>query len=304
MERAVYHVVHETHYEYAAPVALSQQLLHLTPRSLPYQQVLAHDIDVEPVPSEVSEREDYFGNRVVRLALQTPHQELRVRAESTVAVRERDASALLEESPPWEAVCETLHRVGPAPLLEPSQFLFESPHVPLARQLAEYAAPSFPPGRAMLAAARDLASRIHEDFEFRPRATTVSTPLIEVLAKRRGVCQDFAHFMVGCLRAIGLAARYVSGYLLTTPPPGRPRLVGADASHAWVSAYCPNAGWVDFDPTNRLMPSTEHITLAFGRDFSDVSPLRGVILGSGEHELTVRVTVAPADAGSASAGLP
>lgn len=293
MEDAIYHVLHETHYEYAAPVALSQQLLHLTPRSLPYQAVLSHSIRVEPDPSEVSEREDYFGNAVVRLALQAPHHELFVRAESMVAVRTRSSRLRLEDSPPWEAAREALQRVDAPPLIEPSQFLFESPHVPFAPGLVEYATQSFAPGRPMLTAARELANRIHEDFEFDARSTTVSTPLQDVLSKRRGVCQDFAHFMVGCLRALGLPARYVSGYLLTNPPPGQPRLVGADASHAWVSVYCPRVGWVDFDPTNDLIPDIQHVTVAFGRDFSDVSPLRGVILGSGEHELNVRVTVTP-----------
>jgi transglutaminase-like putative cysteine protease len=182
-------------------------------------------------------------------------------------------------------------------LLEPAQFLYESPHVELFRDLAAYAEPSFAKGRDMLGAASDLARRIHADFTFDPKATSVSTPLREVLAKRRGVCQDYAHFMAGCLRMLGLPARYVSGYILTAPPPGKPRLVGADASHAWVSVWCGEAGganaWVDVDPTNNMLVGEQHVTLAWGRDFSDVTPMRGVILGGGEQELEVRVTVTP-----------
>jgi transglutaminase-like putative cysteine protease len=185
-------------------------------------------------------------------------------------------------------------RVGSGALLEPIQFMFESPHVELLRDLAAYAEPSFTRGRNVLHAVLDLTRRVHADFAFDPKATSVSTPLREVLAKRRGVCQDFAHLMTGCLRMRGIPARYVSGYIRTTPPPGKPRLVGADASHAWVSVYCgEDLGWVDADPTNNMLVGDGHVTLAWGRDFSDVTPMRGVILGGGEQELEVRVTVTP-----------
>jgi transglutaminase-like putative cysteine protease len=267
----------------------------MTPRHLPWQTPQAHAVVVEPTPTERWQREDYFGNPVLYIAVLAPHSVLHVRATSTVEIRSRDGFRQLEDSPPWDRIRERLQQVGSPPLLEASQFLFESPHVSFTPALTAYAAPSFAPGRPLLAAARELMLRIHEEFEFDPKATTVATPLAEVLARRRGVCQDFAHLMIGCLRSLGIAARYVSGYLLTTPPPGQPRLVGADASHAWVSVYCPETGWTDFDPTNNLLPDLQHITLAYGRDFSDVSPLRGVILGGSEQVLDVRVTVTPCD---------
>jgi transglutaminase-like putative cysteine protease len=222
--------------------------------------------------------------------LAAPHASLTVHADSQIEVLPRPAPAAAE---PWEQARDRLRPGGGEALLEPMQFLFESPHVECFRDLATYAEPSFAAGRDLLAAALDLTRRIHADFKFDPTATSVSTPLREVLAKRRGVCQDFAHFMAGCLRTLGIPARYVSGYILTSPPPGKPRLIGADASHAWVSVWCGPAGWVDLDPTNDMLVGEQHITLAWGRDFSDVTPMRGVILGGGEQELEVRVTVTP-----------
>lgn len=283
-----YNVLHETLYDYESPVVLSQQLLHLTPRVLDFQTLLGHRIAVDPVPAETSTRDDYFGNPVTQILLAAPHGRLSVSAESQVEVMSR---SLPEDGAAWEDVRDGLRRPG-APL-DPVQFMFESPHVELGRDLAAYAEPSFPRGRKLLAAALDLTRRIHADFTFDPKATSVSTPLREVLARRRGVCQDFAHFMTGCLRVLGLPARYMSGYIRTTPPPGQPRLVGADASHAWVSVYCGAAKWVDLDPTNNVVVGDGHVTLAWGRDFSDVTPMRGVILGGGEQELDVRVTVTP-----------
>jgi transglutaminase-like putative cysteine protease len=288
-----YSVVHETQYSYSAPVVLSHQLLHLTPRSVLWQTVHAHRIVIEPQPAEAAERQDDFGNPLRQFSLARPHQKLAVRAESDVTVRSRASGSRAAKSEPWESVRDRLSRIGePAPL-EPAQFVYESPRVECLPELAAYAAASFAPRRGVLEAALDLAARIHRDFEFDPKATSVSTPLAEVMKLRRGVCQDFAHLMIGCLRARGLAARYVSGYLLTVPPPGRPRLVGADASHAWVSLWCAAAGWIDVDPTNNVLVDDEHITLAWGRDFDDVTPMRGVILGGGEQELVVRVTVSP-----------
>jgi transglutaminase-like putative cysteine protease len=226
--------------------------------------------------------------------LAAPHASLAVRAESRVTVQSRERERELRaRGAPWELLRDRLRAAGSETLLEPAQFLFESPHVECFRDLALYAGPSFAAGRDLPEALLDLTRRIHADFKFDPKATSVSTPLREVLAKRRGVCQDFAHFMIGCLRTLGLAARYVSGYIVTAPPPGKPRLVGADASHAWVSVYCGEAGWLDLDPTNDCVVDDEHITLAWGRDFSDVTPMRGVILGGGEQELEVRVTVTP-----------
>jgi transglutaminase-like putative cysteine protease len=283
-----YNVLHETIYSYESPVVLSQQLLHLTPRVLDFQRLDQHRIDIQPVPSESRSRDDYFGNPVTQIMLAAPHASLTVRAESQVDVSARRAP---DAGDPWEQVRDSLRRGGEA-LLEPTQFLFESPHIEFFRDLAAYAQQSFGAGRGLVDAALDLTRRIHADFTFDPKATSVATPLRDVLARRRGVCQDFAHFMTGCLRSQGIAARYVSGYIVTTPPPGKPRLVGADASHAWVSAWT-GAAWLDLDPTNNMIVGDGHVTLAWGRDFSDVTPMRGVILGGGEQDLEVRVTVTP-----------
>ena len=289
------HIVHETHYRYSAPVVLSQQLLHLTPRTLPWQTCEQHHIVVEPTAGEFTEREDYYGNRTVHLLVAAPHEALVVRADSEVNVQPRPRERRSAPKLSWEAVRARLHSLEARPLAEPAEFLYESPHVERLRELTDYALKSFGARRGILDAAADLARRIHKDFTFDRTATSVSTPLRQVLKERRGVCQDFAHLMIGCLRAIGLAARYVSGYILTAPPPGRPRLVGADASHAWASVYCgERAGWVDIDPTNNCFAGDAHVTLGWGRDFGDVTPMRGVILGGGAQSLAVRVTVKPA----------
>ncbi len=300
MDAIRYNVVHETLYNYAAPVALSHQMLHLTPRALPWQRPLAHAVSVEPFPEEFTRGTDYFGNAVCHAVLVAPHRALAVRAESTLEVLPREDRALQAGTPAWDAL-RTRLRAPLAPgedaqraQLGAAEFLYESPFVRFGAALAEYARTSFPPARPVAEAALDLMRRIHADFEFDASATTLATPLTEVLEERRGVCQDFAHLMVGCLRMQGLAARYVSGYILTSPPPGMPRLIGADASHAWASVWCgAEAGWLDLDPTNDSVAGQEHITLGWGRDFGDVTPMRGVILGGGEQELEVRVTVSP-----------
>jgi transglutaminase-like putative cysteine protease len=291
-------VVHDTRYAYDQPVGLSRQILHLSPRATPWQAVLAHRIAIEPAPAFRAESEDVFGNPLVSMSIEEDHASLAVRAESRVALTPRaypaDAATM-----PWDMVRGRLsYRAGarPNPVdLDATRFLFESARVRNKRELASWTLASFPPGAPLLAGVRALMNRIHDEFTFDPKATTVSTPVMDVFAKRRGVCQDFAHLMLSCLRSIGLAARYVSGYILTRPPPGRPRLVGADASHAWVSVYCPEHGWVDADPTNALFPSLEHVTVAWGRDYDDVIPLRGVLLGGGEHELEIAVTVVPVE---------
>jgi transglutaminase-like putative cysteine protease len=288
------HIIHETHYRYSAPVVLSQQLLHLTPRTLPWQTCERHRISVEPPAGEMAEREDYYGNRTVHLLIAAPHESLVVRAESEVTVRPRARERRSAPKVAWETVRARLHSLEGQPLAEPAEFLYESPHIERLRELTDYAQKSFTARRGMLEAASDLARRIHRDFTFDRTATSVSTPLKQVLRDRRGVCQDFAHLMIGCLRGIGLSACYVSGYILTAPPPGRQRLVGADASHAWVSVYCgERAGWVDIDPTNNCLVADSHVTLGWGRDFGDVTPMRGVILGGGTQTLAVRVTVTP-----------
>ena len=289
------HVLHETQYRYSTPVVLSQQLLHLSPRGLPWQRCDQHEISVEPTANEMTQREDYYGNRTMSLVIAVPHPALLVRAASSVTLEPRARTALAAPRSSWEAVRARLGALDKPPLAEPAEFLFDSPHVERSRELADYAVKSFTARRAILESAMDLARRIHKDFKFERTATSISTPLKQVLKDRRGVCQDFAHLMIGCLRSIGLAGRYVSGYILTAPPPGRPRLVGADASHAWASIYCgERAGWVDIDPTNNCIVDDAHVTLGWGRDFADVTPMRGVILGGGTQSLAVRVTVSPA----------
>jgi transglutaminase-like putative cysteine protease len=298
---ARYRVIHDTHYQYDAPVALSRQLLHLTPRELPRQQCLEHRRQIVPAPSFQRDHDDAFGNAAAMLAFEAPHDELWVRTESVVEVFSPDPS-IYADTLAWESVRNRLQYhagEGASPVaLAALQFRFGSPYGRIKRRFANYAADCFPPGRCLLDGVLALNAKIHRDFTFDPEATTVATPVADVLTRRRGVCQDFAHVMVSCLRSLGLAARYVSGYILTTPPPGQERLIGADASHAWVSVWCPGEDenrWLDADPTNNLLPGSQHVTLAWGRDFGDVSPLRGVILGGGEQELQVSVTMLPLD---------
>ena len=290
------HTVHETRYEYGVPVALSQHLLHLRPREFQFQHCETHRTRIEPQPAECVDSRDYFGNATQYVAITEPHTALRVAAESTVRLLPRPGRELLADSLPWERVRDGLRRLGDPTRLEPQKYLFPSPHVTVGDELAEYARASFRPGAPVLIAAADLMGRIHEGFVFDPEATSISTSLRELLHLRRGVCQDFAHLMIGCLRALGIPCRYVSGYILTTPVSGQPRQMGADASHAWVSVYCPSIGWVDFDPTNDCMVNLGHVSLGWGRDFSDVTPLRGVVLGGGAHTPAVSVTVTALDA--------
>ncbi|BBP61766.1 transglutaminase family protein [Pseudomonas sp. St316] len=292
---ARYQILHDTHYHYDSPVSLAQQLAHLWPRACDWQRCTEQQLLISPEPTTRRDEQDVFGNPLTRLAFERPHDELLVNARLSVEVLSRPALDF-NLSPAWESTSNALTYSGrplAAPLLQACRFRFESPYVHLKRSFVEFSESCFPPGRPLMVGVRALMEKIFEEFTFDAEATQVATPLVEVLERRRGVCQDFAHLMLACVRSRGLAARYVSGYLLTQPPPGQPRLIGADASHAWVSVYCPVLGWVDFDPTNNVQPALEHITLAWGRDFSDVSPLRGVILGGGNHDPEVRVTVMP-----------
>lgn len=295
-----YNVHHETEYRYASVVSLSHQALHLTPRTLPHQRCHGHCLRIEPAPTHRVDEHDCFGNPLTRLEIDTPHRRLLVVAEMDVEVETRADPIEPDDSPPWEEVVAGLAFHGgclpDAATLDAARYRFESPYVRHDGEVARFARASFAPGTPLLRGCTNLVECIHREFRFDPDATQVATPISEVLENRHGVCQDFAHLMIGSLRALGLAARYVSGYLLTTPPPGQSRLIGADASHAWVSVYCPKHGWTDFDPTNNMRPGDGHVALAFGRDFGDVSPLRGIILGGGEHELRVRVTVTPVSA--------
>lgn len=285
-----YRIHHETRYRYSKPVSLCHNEAHLLPREAPHQRVLQSELRIRPKPAVCLTRKDFFGNAVTYFALQESHDMLVVTAESQVEVTPVPAPDL-GHFPPWEEVREHLGSDLGEEALEARQFLLDSPFVSADEPLHRYAVPSFLSGRPMLEAVHDLMRRIHADFVYDPEFTTVATPLAEVLAHRRGVCQDFAHLAIGCLRSLGLAARYVSGYLETVPPPGQPRKVGADASHAWFSVYVPGHGWVDFDPTNDQIPLGQHITTAWGRDYTDITPLKGVIFGGARHALSVAVDV-------------
>lgn len=291
MSRTLYRVRHHTAYRYSADVVHSHQLLHLTPRDTSRQSCASHDVSVQPMPARSARAVDAFGNALLRLEFDRPHQALDVIATMDVEVR---ATARALKSEAWERVRSQLVYSG-RPVgeerLEAMRFRNESPHVRIKQAFTDYAAECFPAGRTVLECAESLMHKLHDEMAYAPGETSVSTSLLEVLEKRRGVCQDYAHLMIACLRSRGLAARYVSGYLRTVAPGGAAPLVGADASHAWVAVYCPVSGWVEFDPTNAVRADTDHITVAWGRDFSDVSPLRGVIVGGGHHQLSVSVTV-------------
>jgi transglutaminase-like putative cysteine protease len=288
----LYKVTHNTTYLYSDVVPVCHNEVHLTPREARHQRCTHHRLSIRPEPSWTGKRIDYFGNPLQNFSIHESHHRLSVTAISRVRVRpapQRD----LAGSPPWEQVREHVRSDHSARGLEVYQFTFDSPFVRRWPTFLEYAAESFTPGRALLGAARELVARIHRDFRYDTSATTVNTPLEAVFRDRRGVCQDFAHVGLACLRSLGLAARYVSGYVLNVPPPGRPPLVGSNASHAWLSVFCPGAGWVDFDPTNDVLPGLEHITLAWGRDYHDVCPIKGVFVGGGRHAMTVSVDVRP-----------
>jgi len=291
-----YRITHRTEYHYTEQVDSGYNEARLLPRLAPRQQTLSSSLAIDPQPSDYRERLDYFGNRVVSFSIDEPHQTLVVNAVSNVALERRSGRLDLFEGDSWESSRHALMQATDAETLLARDYALDSPLVAAQRGLADYAEPSFAPGRPLLEAVHDLMERIHRDFRYDPEFTTLSTPLQQVLDHRRGVCQDFAHLAIGCLRAQGLAARYVSGYIETLPPAGLPRLIGADASHAWFSVYLPGAGWVDFDPTNNQVPATQHITLAWGRDYSDVTPLKGIIFGGGKMRLHVSVDVLNLDA--------
>ena len=305
-------VLHTTTYRYQGSVDMAQHMVHLSPLDTSCQRVQSHSLRITPEPAARSETTDVFGNRRTFFSLQAPHETLRVEADSLVDTRQPEP---LPDSPAWQAQSwervrnHFRYRVG-APYDAASEFLFASPHVPRDDAFAAFARPVFTPGLPVLAAARALMTHIHTELTYESASTEVNTPALQALEQGKGVCQDFAHIMVGCLRSLGLPARYVSGYLLTQPPPGKPRLIGADASHAWVSVYAPlpagaatadgmatNGAWFHFDPTNDRCgwgsPGEDYVQLATGRDFSDVSPMRGVIQGGANHRLSVAVTVAP-----------
>jgi transglutaminase-like putative cysteine protease len=289
----IYRVRHQTIYDYLEPVSVSHHVVRLTPRRLRGQQCRSSELTVWPAPPfQASSHMDYFGNTVRSFTLPEAHSRMSVEAMSELEVHALPAP-VLADSPAWESVRDTVDSDLTPEGLAAYQFVFDSLRVSAKPALADYARESFPRRRPLLEAVMDLTTRIHQDFRFDAKATEVTTPVETFFEKRRGVCQDFSHLQIACMRSVGLPARYVSGYLRTVPPKGRPRLVGADASHAWCSAWCPGLGWVDFDPTNNCLPTDGHITLAWGRDYSDVSPIRGVLLGGAKHSLKVGVDVMP-----------
>jgi transglutaminase-like putative cysteine protease len=299
-------VEHDTAYEYSTQVAFAQHLAHLTPLSAPGQAVRDFTLHIEPPPARVQHGTDVFGNRRTYFALSSAHESLHVRAASRVRLQARFDDLDAQASPPWEEVRGALQYVAGARFVPASEFCFGSAFVPRDAALRDYGAVSFPPGRPLLEGAIDLMHRIHDEFRYAAGSTDVATPVLDAFGARAGVCQDFTHVMIGCLRSLGLAARYISGYLYTrarfavaagdaAPAAGvHDTVIGADASHAWVAVYCPIQGWVELDPTNDAIPGTGHVRLASGRDYGDVAPLRGVVQGGGEHVLRVAVRLTAA----------
>jgi transglutaminase-like putative cysteine protease len=291
MKYAVHHV---TSYSYTQPVSFCHNQAHLIPRSHAWQRCLEFELTIHPRPTANHDWSDYFGNRVRFFSIEVPHSKLEVVARSTVNVDEPDFPAA-KDSPAWEEVVRHLAYSDSDQAHAASQFVLDSPYIARSDQSTAYAQRSFLPNRPLIDAALDLTRRIAADFKYDTQATSVHTPTAEVFEQRRGVCQDFAHVQISCLRSLGLAARYVSGYLLTDPPPGKPRLVGADASHAWISIYSPGSGWIDIDPTNNQLAGSRHVTLAWGRDYGDVCPVKGVLIGGGQHTVKVSVDVKHVD---------
>lgn len=289
-----YDVRHRTDFEYSAPVSISHHLLHLTPRPTANQRTETWRVALSPAPAIRRAEFDFFGNPVEHVTIQDEHSKLVVHARGTLAV---DPPAPIDPSasPAWENARVNGSAVTDPEVLAAQPFAYDSPMTRAGESVWAWARESFAPGRPVLEAALDLNHRLFSEFEYDPTATTVSTPVAEVFRIRRGVCQDFAHLMLAGLRGLGIPARYVSGYLLTYPPPGGEKLQGSDASHAWVSVRVPGHGWIDLDPTNDKMTTTEHVTLAWGRDYGDVSPVKGAIVGGGEHEVKVAVDVMPVD---------
>ena len=288
----IYHLTHITSYDYTSPVSLSHHILRLSPRAFEWQQCLKLDLNIHPAPGTTQSYNDFYGNETTFVTVEGAHRKFVVSSHSLVDVKPR-AYEGLENSMAWNQIkgfCES-GRSETYESTEALEFLFPTAQITVMPEFREYAKVSFPQDCPVAEAVMDLTARIHADFKFDSKATTIATPLDEVFKKRKGVCQDFAQFQIACLRSMNVPARYVSGYLETDPPPGKPRLTGSDASHAWVSFYAPGQGWVDVDPTNNIMPTYRHITLAWGRDFHDVSPIRGVILGGGDHSLKVSVDV-------------
>ena len=287
-----YRVRHITEYQYSAPVTLCYNIAHLLPRNTERQRVKSTRISVSPTPAYQRTRVDYFGNSSFYFSVQEPHGSLKIDVISDIEISRNPMVGALDTSPTCRDALVLVNRTGRPEFIDIIEFQLSSPMIKKSKALADFGRDLFTPEKPLLRAAMDLTTKIFEEFTFDPNSTTVATPLAEVIENKRGVCQDFAHFGVGVLRSLGFAARYVSGYIETLPPPGQERLVGADASHAWVSLFIPELGWVDFDPTNNSMPDDQNIITAWGRDYSDITPLQGVIFDGGDSQsLNVSVDV-------------
>lgn len=289
----IYDIVHRTTFNYGSSVSISQHLLHLTPRATRNQTVYSSNLLVEPVPTLNCSDMDYFGNITGYLTVEEPHKKLNIISTSRINVAALE-TPVPDTTLPWDQISQVLAERSDPEAFSAQQYVFDSPFT-ISRDAGAYAATSFPPGKPLLSGAIELMSRIFHEFKYEGGVTDISTPVDRVLADRRGVCQDFAHVQIACLRALGIPARYVSGYLRTHPPEGQEKKIGADASHAWLSVWVPHFGWVDLDPTNDMLPEHEHITVAWGRDYGDVSPINGMVLGGGEQKIEVSVDVRPVD---------
>jgi transglutaminase-like putative cysteine protease len=287
----IYDIRHVTTYAYESPVSFARCSLRLEPRTGDSQKLVSHSVEIRPRPAVRTSRRDFFGMLTENVVIETAHRHLRIDSRSRVSVS-RKAPDRTAPSPNWGSVRDLAFEATSLGPSSPIGYVFASPLVPLLPPVTAFAAASFPPDIGVLVGAVDLMHRIRGGFKYDPKATVISTPLREVFEKRHGVCQDFAHVMIAGLRGLGLPAAYVSGYLRTIPPPGKPRLQGADATHAWVSLWCGReVGWIGFDPTNDLLVENDHIILGVGRDFSDVSPVDGIIVGSHKQKLNVAVDV-------------
>lgn len=284
-----YKIKHTTTYQYAENVSLSQNHARLTPQHSGGQRRLQHNLQISPTPDFTAEFRDYFGNLVSVFEVPLLHKTLTITATSEVAVSGEQQTGLFEQQLAWEAVRDELASPSNSQTMHASEFCLATAATGGTEAIGDYARVSFTAKRPLIQACEDLTQRIFDDFQFDTGFSTINTPVTEVFQHKRGVCQDFAHFALTCLRSVGLACKYVSGYIETLPPAGQEKLIGTDATHAWISVYVPGSGWLDFDPTNNLRPRDQHVVLATGRDFNDVTPLKGVMFGGGTNQLAVAV---------------
>lgn len=291
------HVEHETIYTYESEVQLAHHLAYLTPITNSYQEVISNHINISPAPDTHQQNLDVFGNKRDFFSFHKSHQSLNVTSTCEVISKSIPSELIQRIDHTWEAIRDSLKYSASKSFLPASEFIYPSPFAPYAKEIKSYAEKSFTPGRKLTNASIELCERIFKDFQYSPNSTEINTPVWQAFERKKGVCQDFAHIFIVAIRSIGLSAKYISGYLLTTPPPGQEKLRGADASHAWISIYCPGipGDWLELDPTNNMIADSNHVRLAIGRDFGDVSPLRGVIRGGGDHELSVAVTAEEID---------